>query len=175
MAAFPGGVSKDVKFLSRQRRQTIAAVLKRFREAVESRAIDTFWQSRKQGKLARNPELIGQGLLAVFVRGVLSPDHKGLVLREVYSGIGYVDVSVIFASTLHLIEMKMLKSKFVGPSQLENYMKTEQRNEGWLVVFDARHPSRKTVTIPDSIPTHAGNIRVVVVDINPTPPSLSSR
>lgn len=171
---FPGGVSKDVKFLNKQRRRTIAAILKRFREAVEARAIDTFWQSRKQGKLARNPELIGQGLLAMFIRGVLSSDRKGLVLREVYSGIGYVDITVIFSNIPHLIEMKMLTSRFVGPSQLESYMKTEKRNEGWLVVFDARQPSRKT-SILGTISAEAGNIKVVVVDINPTPPSHFSQ
>lgn len=171
---FPG-VSKDVKFLNKQRRRTMAAILKRFREAVEARTIDTFWQSRKQGKLAKNPELIGQGLLAMFIKGVLSPDPKGLILREVYSGIGYVDITVIFASTLHLIELKMLTSKFVGPSQLESYMKTEKRTEGWLVIFDARHLSRKTTAIPDSIDTQAGKIRVMLVDINPIPPSRFSQ
>jgi hypothetical protein len=112
--------------------------------------------------------------LAAFIQGVFSQDQRGLVLREMYSGIGYVDISIIFAVTLHLIEMKVLTSKFVGPSQLETYMKTENRNEGWLVIIDARQPCKKEI-IPTSICTHAGNIRVVVVDINPIPPSQFSK
>lgn len=54
------------------------------------------------------PEKIAQGLLAVFAKGVVGSD--GLVLREIASGIGFVDVGVSFGGVLHLIELKILAS-----------------------------------------------------------------
>jgi hypothetical protein len=172
--AFPGGVSIERKQINKKHRRTMATLLSKFREAIEARAIDVFWQSRKQSKLTRNPERIGQGLLATFIKGVLFPSQKGLVLREVHSGIGFIDIAVIFSSVLHLIELKVLTSKFVGVSQLEHYMRTEKRDEGWLVIFDARAPSSQS-PITNTIVTKTGKIKVVLVNVNPIPPSQLSR
>jgi hypothetical protein len=66
--------------------------------------------------------------------------------------------------------MKVLTSEFVGVSQLQTYMKLEERREGWLVVFDAR-PLHTRTQLPIQIETEDGRIQVVVVDINPVPPS----
>jgi hypothetical protein len=174
VAEFPGGVRREQELLNRARRRTMRATLESFREAVESRSIDTFWKSRKRGTLARHPERLGQNLLAIFIKGTLTTTKNGVVLREVLSGIGYVDIGVIFATVLHLVELKVLISKFVGPSQLERYMKTEKRRTGWLLVFDARPSGRKT-RIPESLSTRNGRISIIVVDINPVPPSQHSR
>jgi hypothetical protein len=137
---------------------------------VESRTVDVFWQSRKSNRLQRKPEKIGQALLAIYLIGVIPHGSRGLVLREMASGIGFVDIGVILSSKLHLIEMKILSSKFVGVSQLQTYMKTEGGNEGWLVVFDARPLSRRE-PIPEFVKTGDGIVKVLTIDINPTAPS----
>ncbi len=96
-----------------------------FKRAVEARAVDAFWDSRKKRILRSRPEKIAQGRLAVFARGVVGGD--GLVLREIASGIGFVDVGVSFGGALHLIELKILKRQPTGANQLATYMTTEGR------------------------------------------------
>jgi len=92
-------------------------------------------------------------------------------LRELASGIGFVDVSVVFsAQATHLIELKVLNGALVGASQLESYMRNEGRTRGWLVVVDPRGTDKRA-TIPESIKSAHGIITTVVIDINPTPPS----
>ena len=51
-------------------RRSIAALLNEFRHAVEARAIDSFWISRKKRRLRARPETIAQALLAVFAKAV---------------------------------------------------------------------------------------------------------
>jgi len=171
---FPGGLANEKRSLSRGHRRTIKKILESFRCAIESRAIDNFWQSRKNNQLKMKPEKIGQGLLAMFLQGVFSTDSRGLSLREVSSGIGFVDFGVIISSKLHLIEMKIQSSSFEGLGQLQTYMKTEGRKEGWLVVFDAR-PSSRRDPIPKSVRTKVGIVKVLIVDINPTAPSAAKK
>jgi len=67
----------------------------------------------------------------------------GVVLRELESGTGYVDVSIALSRVLHLIEMKVLRRRLEGVEQLAAYMQQEGRDEEWLVVIDARPPRRK--------------------------------
>ncbi len=150
-------------------RRTIRKILFELKTAVESRAIDVFWVSRKKNRLRNKPEKVAQGLLAVFGKGTLL--NTGLVLRELFSGIGFVDVAVIIARTLHLIEVKIVKGSFAGIEQLGSYMKTEHRKEGWLICFDAR-PERKQNDIQSQIILPHGVVRTVVVNINPTKPSM---
>ncbi|HZH33012.1 MAG TPA: hypothetical protein VEY11_19750 [Pyrinomonadaceae bacterium] len=167
---FPGGLKNEKRKLSRTRRRTIKLLLELFQGNVEARLIDGFWQSRKQNKLAKKPEKRAQDLLESFLLALIPRGSGGLVLSEFNSGIGFVDVGVYFSSTLHIIELKVLRSKFVGVSQLQTYMKNEGRKEGWLVVFDAR-PVSKRDPIPKSLSTSDGVVKVIVVDINPTAPS----
>jgi hypothetical protein len=105
----------------------------------------------------------------VFARAKLAA--KGAAIREAVSGVGFVDVLLKFSSgLLHVVELKMLKGSDVpGTAQLAKYMTHMNRNEGWLVFFDARKMNRKT-KIPASFKTAAGAIRTVVIDINPVPP-----
>ena len=133
------------------------------------RNIDMFWESRKAGKLRPRPEKIAQALLTQFVLGALS-NGQGKIFREVASGIGFVDLAVMLSTTVHLVELKIQRGQFTGPAQLENYMVNESRKSGWLVVFDVRDPSKKT-PIPKVVKVASGTIRVVVIDINPVPPS----
>ncbi len=104
-----------------------------------------------------------------MLKGVL--DGRGNVLREFASGVGYVDIG-IFLSTLHIVEMKILKTgALVGPAQLDQYLRNEGRTEGWLVVMDARRPDRKP-PLPGVVRLTGRRIaHVIVVDINPRPPS----
>jgi hypothetical protein len=104
----------------------------------------------------------------MFARGVLGND--GLVMREIVSGIGFVDVGITFGKTLHLVELKILKGKLTGPNQLAAYMRTEQRREGWLLLIDVRKTRSVKNTIPETIYTPEGVIRVVTVDANPAAP-----
>jgi len=165
---FPGGVAPERARLQREPRRSIASILAAFKHAFESRAIDTLWVSRKSGQLQPRPEKIAQGLLAMFAKGVIG--DNGLVQREISSGIGFVDMSIVLsASVPHLIELKILKGVFHGASQLETYMANEKRKEGWLLLFDTR-PSTKKVGIPASVACSRGTIRVLVIEINPTAP-----
>lgn len=166
---FVGGLTSEKRRLGQQPRKTIAQILNVFGLAIEARAIDSFWMSRKKSQLRSRPEEIAQSLLAVFLKGVFEV-RKGYVLREFQSGVGYVDLGVIRWGKMHIIEMKVITKSFTGPSQLEKYMKTEKQNTGWLVVFDARQNSKKT-TIPQTISLSGGKIHVLAIDINPLPPS----
>ena len=154
----------------RARRRSIAALLSEFKRAVEARAIDVFWESRKKHRLRSRPEKVAQGLLAVFAKGVIGND--GLVLREIASGIGFVDVGVSFGGVLHLIEIKILKGQLTGAKQLATYMFTEGRGNGWLVLIDARR-NRHPDAVPVIIETSAGPIRTLIVDVNPAAPHVT--
>ena len=140
-----------------------------FKDSVEAEAVNTFWISRKKGKLKKQAEKHGQALLGFFAHARL--EKRGALMREATSGIGFVDVLVTFSSgLLHVVELKMLKGNVLpGPSQLAVYMKQKKRAEGWLVLFDARNAKSKT-KLKGSIKKNAGTIRVIVVDINPIPP-----
>lgn len=166
---FPGGLVAEQKRLLKKKRRSISSLLSLFKQAVESKAIDGFWQSRLKGKLKSNPEGIGQGLLAVYLKAVVQ-DGSGIVLREVGSGVGFVDVGVVLCSVLHLVEIKMLQSTAIGFEQIQQYMKNEQRTEGWLVLFDCR-PAAKRKDVPATLNTEAGIVRVLTIDINPVAPS----
>jgi len=167
---FPGGVSVEQKAVAKAR-LSVRCLLDLFKRAVESRAIDNFWKSRTKGRLAANPETAGQGLLGVFLQGVLD-GRPGLAVREMASGVGWVDVLLVLASTPHLLELKMLRgSGTPGVEQIGTYMTNEGRGEGWLVLFDARKTSRRGASVPSKITIQAGTVRVVVIDVNPTPPS----
>lgn len=54
-------------------RRSVAVLLSEFKRAVESRAVDAFWDSRRRNVLRRRPEKIAQALLAVFAKGALGP------------------------------------------------------------------------------------------------------
>jgi hypothetical protein len=166
--SFPGGISRKRRLLQAKQRVTISSLLDGFRHAVESRAIDTFWVSRKANELRPKPERIGQALLSVFAKGVLS--NRGLVWREVLSGIGFVDVVLVLGRIPHLIELKIMKSRYDGAAQLGSYMKTECRRAGWLVLFDARrHP--RSDDLPAKVGLADGIINNIIIDINPVAPS----
>jgi hypothetical protein len=165
--SFSGGLTSEAKRF-RAKRRTIQRLLAEYKAAVESKAVDGFWDSRTKHKLKKGPESIAQGLLAVFAKAVVGTN--GLVCREALSGIGYIDVGISFGSQWHLIELKILDGDLIGDEQLSTYMKTEGRSEGWLVLIDARKIADKD-PIPKSLTVSSGTIHVVVVYINPVAPS----
>ena len=150
-----------------KRRRSMAALLSEFSHAVERHSIDMFWLSRTKGRLRAKPEKIAQGLLAAFARGALGA--KSLIVREMASGIGFVDVAIAFGAVPHLIELKILTGKLTGAKQLGKYMRTEGKREGWLVLIDVRDSTAKAA-IPSTVATEAGVVRTVVVDVKPSPP-----
>jgi hypothetical protein len=154
----------------RAKRRSILTLLAEFKKAVQSRGIDAYWDSRKKARLRKRPEKVAQAALGVFARGALG--RYGSVFREVGSGIGFVDLVISFGHVYHLVELKVLTGKFVGPDQLAAYMETEGRETGWLVVFDARSAAKKTA-LPEKIMVKAGIVNIVVIDINPTAPHRS--
>jgi hypothetical protein len=166
-AAFPGGLARERERL-KGRRRSIGELLGHFKAAIEGRAVDSFWISRSKLQLRSRPERIAKALLATFFRGVLI--EGGITLRETASGVGFVDLIVLLSRVAHLIEVKLLRSRFMGPSQLGAYMKNEQRSSGWLVVLDARKASRRS-PLPTSVLLPSGKIRLMVIDVNPVPPS----
>lgn len=165
---FPGGVNTERKRV-KQERLSIQNILHEFRHGVEARAVDSFWNSRSKHLLQSRPEKIGQALIAVFIKAVL--DGKGLVFREVGSGVGFVDIMVILSKVPHLIELKILKGKLSGASQLQTYMRTERKSKGWLVLFDARPHQTRKEEIPEVITVPEGAIKIMIIDICPVAPS----
>jgi hypothetical protein len=163
---FPGGVSDERRRIARAARREIGSVLAEFKRATEARAVDAFWLSRASQQLVRRPETIGQALLGMFLQGVVL--SGGFSTREIGSGTGYVDILVFFSSTPHLVELKVLKNRFQGPSQLNEYMRHEKRHVGWLVVFDARGSGSG---LPTSVNVSAGVVNILRIDINPVAPS----
>jgi hypothetical protein len=155
--------------LARLPRLTIRKFLEEFKNTVESEAVNSFWESRTKGKLKGRAEKLGQEILAVFARAKLA--GRGSAIREAVSGIGFVDIIVVFSSgLLHVVELKVLKGRDVpGPGQLATYMRHKNRKEGWLVFFDARKPICKKA-VPPTLKRGGGVIRTVVVDINPIAP-----
>jgi hypothetical protein len=166
---FPGGVSRERVRLQRKPRRSLRDILEEFKHATESRGVDTIWESRTAGRLRRRPEKVAQGMLSQFVMGVLS-NRGGELLRELASGTGFVDIVVRLSTVPHLVELKILRDKLEGPAQLEAYMKSERKSVGWLVVFDARKPDRKTA-VPLTMRTKAGIVNIICVDVNPLAPS----
>jgi hypothetical protein len=166
---FPGGTELAREKLNHLPKLTIDILLNEFKNATEAQAIDAFWVSRKQDILQHRPEKIGQALFSLFAKGTLT-NRSGLVLREFQSGIGFVDVGIIFSSIIHLVEIKVITENFTGVNQLEQYMKTEKRQEGSLLIFDSLKPDEKK-DFPVSVSTSTGEIKVYCVDINPLPPS----
>lgn len=118
--------------------------------------------------MVSNPEKLAQSLLAVFIIGALR--GRGFLVRELKSGVGFVDIAVLRGRLMHLLELKVLRSKFTGAHQLQAYMRTERRPVGWLVVFDGRAPDKKP-PLPPVLAVQEGAIRTVIVDINPVVPS----
>ncbi len=106
--------------------------------------------------------------MAMFIIGALR--GRGILVRELNSGVGFVDIAVLRGTTLHLLELKVLRSKFTGARQLQAYMRTERRRVGWLVVFDGRAPNKKPPLRP-VLAVPEGAIRTVTVDISPVAPS----
>lgn len=171
LRAFPGGTVAEAIKLRRTRR-SVSRIMELFHDAIEARAIDTFWKSRTTGKLNPRPEKIGQGLFAVFVKGVLQ--RSAYMARELASGVGFVDFAIMFSTIPHLVEVKVLRSdKLLGVSQLGHYMRIEKRREGWLLLFDARPHDKRDTLIPVRVVIPEGTVRVEVVDINPIAPSRS--
>jgi len=168
-APFPGGVATERKKLREKERRSVRGVLDLFKHAVESRAVDGFWESRHKGKLVTRPEKNGQSLLAMFLQGALG--GRGFAVNEVSSGVGWIDVLLVLASTPHVLELKILRdSDTPGVNQLGTYMTHEKRHEGWLVFFDTRDPSKREA-LPETFSIRQGTVRVVVIDVNPIPPS----
>jgi len=166
--AFPGGVLRERRQFQRRARLSMTVVMDGFRRAIESRAIDSFWKSRRVRKLRPTPEKIGQGLFVMFAEGTLGT--RGLTFREVLSGAGFVDFVILLSRTPHLIELKIMRERYEGATQLGTYMQKESRAEGWLVLFDARAYASRT-SIPLKTQVRSGVINNVVIDINPVSPS----
>lgn len=168
---FHGEMVRKIKNISSPvipERITVENLLQQFKSIAEATAIDSFWKSRKKNILKDKPEKIAQALLASCLKMALN--GKGIVVRELSSGIGFVDLALIISPTLHLIEIKILTKGFLGVEQLEQYMKTENRTKGNLVVLDAMPPTRKT-KIPNQVVSKQGKIKILVIDLNPPPPS----
>lgn len=142
-----------------------------FRTAVRLNGIAGFWHSRSKGQLKPKPESIAQQALAMFLHMPIK-GRSGIVLEEVRSGTGYVDVMALFGSKSYVVELKILKTKTLrGVQQLADYLDLHSLAEGWLIVFDAR-ATKNRVPLPDDVQKVNGKtINLLFVDINPVPPS----
>lgn len=168
-SVFPGGIPDAERARITGKRVTISSLLRGFRRLVEAQGVKSFWVSRTRGELKKYPEEQAQTLLVFYLKTILR--GRGLVLREFASGTGFVDMGVVLSRVLHLLELKILAdNNFQGIEQLATYMSHEERDQGWLVVFDARIPSEKG-PLPSSIAVDGGRINVSSIDINPIAPS----
>lgn len=146
-------------------------ILAEYRSAIRLHGVDEFWESRRKGQLRARPESLAQHSLTMFLSPIAQRD-QGYVFREIHSGTGYVDVLVILGSCAYIAELKVLRSnRITGLRQLANYLDLHELAEGWLVLFDARSRSGRS-TLEDHDELVAGKlVHVVVIDINPAPPS----
>ena len=167
---FSGDLSQAKSRVTALPRITINRLLSEYKVAIESRGIDAFWESRKRNELRSKPEKIAQSLLATALKMLFRQRNSGLVLREFGSGIGFVDIGIVLSNVLHVVELKVLVKKFQGAAQLLQYMKQEHRSEGWLIVVDSR-PANLKSPIPNIIQTKQGQIKILLIDINPLAPS----
>jgi hypothetical protein len=151
--------------VSKGERRSVGEMLVRFGQSIEARGVDVLWESRAAQKLRKRPENIAQSILATYFLG--STDRSGgNVFRELSSGTGFVDVVIQLSRANHLVEIKVLKTKFTGPEQLVDYMKKEGRAQGWLVIFDAR-PESAQKGVPTQIRTQGRTVKVIHININP--------
>lgn len=166
------GIASERAIAARLPRRTVRQVLRLYRHGLEARGIGAFWASRSKGRLRPNPERIAHLALTLVAYAVIQDD--GLVLNEFESGVGYVDVGIVFAKTLHLVELKVLRSGALkGPAQLGRYMQQEHRRHAWLVVLDARPPKRKSRIVERVKLSAERTVHILSVDINPPVPSRS--
>jgi hypothetical protein len=107
----------------------MTALLKEFQRFWRENA--AIWVERYEYKEAA-PHLILQAFLQRVVNG------GALILREMATGRGRVDLGVIYAGRKYLVELKLAGH---GPGdrgleQTAGYMDTEGVKEAWLVIFD---------------------------------------
>ena len=153
----------------RSTRLTIKILLERFVKSIERKGVDAFWNSRTKGILRQRPEKIASNDLCIFVESEFI-SRSGIVLSEIKSGIGYIDVEIIISSVIHIVELKVITDDLTGVDQLIDYLLTEEKKEGFLVIFDARSPSEKS-TFPSVIIDKGCKVHIITIDINPLPPS----
>lgn len=148
------------------------SLLELFRKFIESRGVDQFWVSRRRGEMRPKPESIAQGLLTAFLYPEMQR-RAGFVLREVRSGIGYIDLMAVFGQARrHLVELKVLtRDRVTGLQQLGRYLATEDLPQGWLFMLDARESSGRAEIRDGTVEVAGRTIHRLVVDINPPAPS----
>ena len=153
------------------KRITVDLIFDKFKSAVESRTINAFWKSRKKNILNPNPEKIAQSLFSMFVLGSLG--DRGYLLREIFSGIGYIDFGIIISKKMHLVEMKVVKKLTdIGVSQLKIYMDSENQKKGYLILIN----SGEIINLNNSSIQNFGDGKKIykkIININPEIPSKS--
>jgi len=157
-------------------RQQFDALIREFRKAIELNGVQEFWESRRKQQLRQRPESLAQVALSIFLHAPVKA-RNGLVLREVGSGTGYVDVLAMFGrSRLYMVELKILRSSRIGGfRQLARYLELHSLAEGWLLLFDTRPWRRRTLVSDHDRIIDGKVVNVVVIDINPPPPSSLDR
>jgi hypothetical protein len=136
--------------------------------------VEAFWVSRKQQELRPKPEQIAQLSLLMFLDEPIR-DRSGFTLKEVHTGIGYVDVMAVFGrSKRYIVELKIRTGpRFNGSAQLKSYLASHRLTHGWLVLFDSRTGPKELAG--ETLVVDGRTIDVVSVDINPVPPSTIGR
>lgn len=124
----------------------VREALNDFAQFIASSKRMTFWQrapKAKDHKWTPRPEERGQDLLHTFLKARFHEHTR--IFEEISTGAGRLDILAQFSGGLSvIIELKICGKSYAasyaqsGEGQIRHYMRTENVNVGFLVVFDAR-------------------------------------
>jgi hypothetical protein len=160
------------KVVAEEVRTEIVDALKEFRSFVEKDGFLAFWDNNKVGgDLKNHPEEIGKSQLMAFLTG----RGTGYIAREVPVGKGFQDIIFVEdPKSPIIIETKILTSnngKYEeGKFQLKDYVKINNHNEGYYLIFETDKFYNEDSFVEDGI-----NIHQIVINIAPKAPTKKFR
>lgn len=154
--------------------EDIRAALNEFSVFVAADKRMRFWTKEptdQDYKWVEKPERLAQDFLHIYLKAKFQ--HQVLVVEELTTGAGRLDLFLTFAGGLSIIiELKMCGFGYTttyassGEDQIRHYMDNRNTHLGFLVVFDSRlndHPGALLQNISDGINT----VHEILVDMKP--------
>jgi hypothetical protein len=144
----------------------INAILNKYRQYVRRRGFKAF-DTKHLKEAAWHYSL--DGFINFFIEAL-----EGQTFIEVPSGAGRTDLLIIYNNHRYLIEVKVFTTNTLfkkGKAQLAEYLKSENLNEGYYVVFSNVHNEENTLYFEEQI--NGKQIYTYIICTNfPTPSNL---
>jgi hypothetical protein len=144
----------------------INAILNKYRQYVRRRGFKAF-DTKHLKEAAWHYSL--DGFINFFIEAL-----EGQTFIEVPSGAGRTDLLIIYNNHRYLIEVKVFTNNTLfkkGKAQLAEYLKSENLNEGYYVVFSNVHNDENTLYFEEQI--NGKQIYTYIICTNfPTPSNL---